>query len=272
MNVEQKHQSGPILAFDTSTASMAAAIVQGNEVVVEIQSLAERNHSVHIITHIKQLLESSGIADEKLEAVAVGNGPGSYTGMRIAVAAAKTLAWVWNKPLVAVSSLEALGYGAWHRGTGMEMGAAAMVEGEHWVFPIMDARRGQVYSSAFAISNERNWSRWADDGVRLMNDWVDYIAKQLANPDKDKVSCVWLVGDLSIHEAEAERLQQLGQAAGVEVRLYPFVQEGQWIAHLGRYRLQAGLIEDHHTLIPNYTQLTEAEVNLKAKQAGEAKA
>ena len=122
MNVEQKHQSGPILAFDTSTASMAAAIVQGNEVIVEIQSLAERNHSVHIITHIKQLLESSGIADKKLEAIAVGNGPGSYTGTPIAVAAAKTLAWVWNKPLVAVSSLEALGYGAWHRGTGTELG------------------------------------------------------------------------------------------------------------------------------------------------------
>jgi tRNA threonylcarbamoyladenosine biosynthesis protein TsaB len=67
-------------------------------------------------------------------------------------------------------------------------------------------------------------------------------------------------------------LKRLGEASGVQVKLQPYVQEGRWIAVLGRKRIEAGLLEDFHTFVPNYTQLTEAEVIWKAKQAGEAKA
>ncbi|CAM4022601.1 tRNA (adenosine(37)-N6)-threonylcarbamoyltransferase complex dimerization subunit type 1 TsaB [Paenibacillus alkaliterrae] len=272
MRVEQKHQPGPILALDTATASMAAAIINGNDVLAEIQSLAERNHSVHVVSHIKEMLASSGVKDNELAAIAVGNGPGSYTGMRIAVAVAKTLAWVWNKPLVGVSSLEALACGAWHQRLVHAVGAADAKAGEHWVLPIMDARRGQVYSAAFSMTNDAEWMRWADDGVRLMNVWVDQLAAQFHTRGQGSVRSISLVGDLTLHEAEAERLKQLGEAAGVDVKLQPFVQEGRWVAALGRTRLEAGLIEDPHLFVPNYTQLTEAEVIWKAKQAGEAKA
>lgn len=272
---EQKQQAGPILALDTSTASMAAAIVKGHEVLAEIQSLAERNHSVHVVSHIKDLLASSGVKDSDITAIAVGNGPGSYTGMRIAASVAKTLAWVWNKPLVGVSSLEAIAYGAWQHGAesaAAEADGASRSAGEHWLLPIMDARRGQVYSSGFAMIAEEGWSRWSEDGVRLMNSWVDQVMERLANHGKAAVRSISLVGDLSVHEAEAARLKQLGEAAGIEVRLQPFVQEGRWIALLGQQRLAAGLTENPHTFIPNYTQLTEAEVNLKAKLASEVKA
>lgn len=267
MRLDQKNQAGAILAIDTSTASMAAAIVSGNDVLAEIQTLAERNHSVHVVTHIKDMLQNSGISDTDIEAIAVGNGPGSYTGMRIAVSVAKTLAWVWNKPLVGVSSLEALAYGAWHHSWDAE---AEAIEGEHWVLPIMDARRGQVYSSCFSMTNKQ-WSRWMDDGVRLMKSFVDQMEQRLAAQPPGAVRSISLVGDLSLHGQEAERLQEIGTSAGVTVRLQPFVQEGRWIALLGRMRLEAGLTENPHTFIPNYTQLTEAEVVWKAKQEGEAK-
>ncbi len=89
MRTEQKHQAGAILALDTSTASMAAAIVSGHDVLAEIQTLAERNHSVHVVTHIKEMLLSSGVTAADIDAIAVGNGPGSYTGMRIAVSVAQ---------------------------------------------------------------------------------------------------------------------------------------------------------------------------------------
>ncbi len=285
--MEEKRRSGPILALDTSTASMAAAIVDGERVLAEIQSLAERNHSVHIVSNLKELLVRSRLEGNMLEAIAVGNGPGSYTGMRIAVAAAKTLAWVWDKPLVGVSSLEAIAYGAnrQHAGTmdGLEdtggreqtgEGSAGGDEpldshketapGADWVIPIMDARRGQVYTSAFAMDAE-GWKRLADDGVRMMNGWVDRLAERLQAGER--VRSVMLTGDLSLHEGEAQRLLQLVHAAGVKVRLQPFVLEGRWIADLGRVKLDAGLTEKHHTFVPNYTQLTEAEVNWNAKQA-----
>jgi tRNA threonylcarbamoyladenosine biosynthesis protein TsaB len=271
MRMDQKNQAGAILALDTSTASMAAAIVKGNDVLADIQTLAERNHSVHVVTHIKDMLQNSGIADTDIEAIAVGNGPGSYTGMRIAVSVAKTLAWVWNKPLVGVSSLEALAYGAWHQSPGAEAEETETLDEEHWVIPIMDARRGQVYSSCFSMTNKKQWSRWMDDGVRLMKSFVDELEQRLAVQPAGAVRSISLVGDLSLHGQEAERLQQIGASAGVTVRLQPFVQEGKWIALLGRMRLEAGLTENPHTFIPNYTQLTEAEVVWKAKQEGEAK-
>lgn len=271
MRTEQKHQAGPILALDTSTASMAAAIVSGHDVLAEIQTLAERNHSVHVVSHIKEMLLGSGVTAADIEAIAVGNGPGSYTGMRIAVCVAKTLAWVWNKPLVGVSSLEALAYGAWHQTLDTQAEKTESLGGGHWVLPIMDARRGQVYSSGFMMTNKAEWSRWSDDGVRLMMDFMDQLEQRLAGQPAGAVQSISLVGDLSLHEQGAQRLQQIGDSAGVTVRLQPFIQEGKWIASLGRLRLEAGMTEDPHTFIPNYTQLTEAEVVWKAKQEGEAK-
>ena len=271
MSMEQKEQAGPILALDTSTASMAAAIVSGQDVLAEIQTLAERNHSVHVVSHIKEMLLGSGVTEADIKAIAVGKGPGSYTGMRIAVSVAKTLAWVWNKPLVGVSSLEALAYGAWHQLSDAQAEETKSLVGEHWVLPIMDARRGQVYSSCFTMTNKAEWSRWKDDGVRLMKVFVDQLEQRFIQQPAGAVRSISLVGDLSLHEEGARRLQEIGASAGVTVRLQPFVQEGKWIAALGRMRLEAGLTENPHTFIPNYTQLTEAEVVWKAKQEGEAK-
>ncbi|MBD2871009.1 tRNA (adenosine(37)-N6)-threonylcarbamoyltransferase complex dimerization subunit type 1 TsaB [Paenibacillus arenilitoris] len=265
----EKARAGAILAVDTSTASMAAAIVSGGEVLAEVQTMAERNHSVHVVSNIKNMLADTGMTENELEAIAVGNGPGSYTGMRIAAAVGKTLAWAWDKPLVGVSSLEALAYGAWQRGTGAAGDSAN--GGEHWVVPVMDARRGQVYTSAFAMAEGTAWRRWADDGVRLMNVWVDRLEERLRGQAAGTVGSLSLVGDFSLHGTEAERLKRIGEAAGVIVALQPFAQEGRWIAELGRMRLEAGQIENPHAFAPNYTQLTEAEVVWKAKQAGEAK-
>ncbi|MHA6480596.1 tRNA (adenosine(37)-N6)-threonylcarbamoyltransferase complex dimerization subunit type 1 TsaB [Paenibacillus sp. strain BS8-2] len=283
MNTAIKAESGPIIALDTSTAAMAAAVMHNGEVLSEVQSLAERNHSVHVISHLKELLVSSQVAPEELAGIVVGNGPGSYTGMRIAVTAAKTLAWCWGKPLIGVSSLEAVAYGAWHRGVEGQLGdgnkksapAEITSDGEHWVLPIMDARRGQVYSAGF-LSRESGyagvvWSRFADDGVRLMEQWVDTLVERMSALDESQSKpVVWLVGDLSLHEPTAARLVAEAALLGVVVRLMPYVMEGRFLAELGQQRLAAGESDDVHSFIPNYTQLTEAEVKLKAKLAGEA--
>lgn len=282
MNTALRAASGPVIALDTSTAAMAAAVERDGELLGEVQSLAERNHSVHVIAHIKTLLASSRVAPEELAGIIVGNGPGSYTGMRIAVTAAKTLAWCWGKPLVGVSSLEAIAYGAWHRGVeGLpvdgNLAADPAQNREHWVLPIMDARRGQAYCAGFSCRAQgtaaAGWSRFAADGVRLMEQWVDSIvarasaAEDLGLGDKP---VIWLTGDLSLHETSAERLVAEATKLGADVRLLPYVMEGRFLAELGRIRLEAGESDDVHTFIPNYTQLTEAEVKLKAKQAGEA--
>lgn len=271
MNTNNEALSGAIVALDTSTAAMAAAVMRGGEVLGEVQSVAERNHSVHVITHLKALLAAAEVRPEQLDAIVVGRGPGSYTGMRIAVTAAKTLAWVWEKPLVGVSSLEAIAYGAWRRGMEQASSAGGV---RHWVLPMMDARRGQVYTAGFA-GGERagDWTRWAEDGVRLMAEWVELVAGRLREArSRGERIAVWLAGDLTQHGASVERLRELGAAAGAEVRAEPYMLEGRFVAELGAKRLALGESDETHTFIPNYTQLTEAEVKLRQRQSGEGQA
>ncbi|MCQ6562689.1 tRNA (adenosine(37)-N6)-threonylcarbamoyltransferase complex dimerization subunit type 1 TsaB [Paenibacillus mendelii] len=267
---EAAAQEPVVLAVDTSTALMAVALVRGEETLGSLQSLAERNHSVLTVTKLKALLDECGISPEELGGIAVGRGPGSYTGMRIAVTVGKTLAWVWEKPLLGVSSLEALAFGA------LQMNAESM----DWYVPLMDARRGQVYTALFAASENGTWTRLEEDGIRLMQDWVNRLAGQIRSAaEQNKAPArIWFVGDLSLHEEEALRLQDMfapgaGMAQGTEseaglfcdVRLLPSAMEGRAVAVLGARRLANGESDEVHTFVPNYTQLTEAEVKLQAK-------
>jgi tRNA threonylcarbamoyladenosine biosynthesis protein TsaB len=189
--------------------------------------------------------------------------------MRIAVSVGKTLAWAWNKPLVGVSSLESLAYGA------RQEHAAPVARSEDtgrpdWFVPIMDARRGQVYTAAFVsdAAGGGGWSRLAEDGVRLMHQWVDRLNEMSrdAAPGEEPAR-IWIIGDLSLHEAEAVRLQSLKSEgeSKCEVRLQPFTMEGSSVAALGAMRLEAGESDDVHSFVPNYTQLAEAEVKLLQK-------
>jgi tRNA threonylcarbamoyladenosine biosynthesis protein TsaB len=295
-----------VLALDTSTASLAAAVLRGVQTLGALQSMAERNHSVQTVPQIKALLAECGVKPEELDAIAVGRGPGSYTGMRIAVTVGKTLAWAWDKPLVGVSSLEALAYGAWQASSDGVSSAAsstvsAAVSGEagdtprgpsetDWIVPIMDARRGQVYTALFAASPEGGWKRLADDGIRLMRDWVDRIneLRRSAAPDpqpgrpadagQDSLpgaqlapARIWIAGDLTLHETEAGRLRSLCEAEGglagaCSVHLFPYAMDGRAVAALGAVRFARGELDDVHSFVPNYTQLAEAEVKLLAKQ------
>ncbi|SEO62143.1 tRNA (adenosine(37)-N6)-threonylcarbamoyltransferase complex dimerization subunit type 1 TsaB [Paenibacillus sp. OV219] len=271
-NGQQQQQL--VLALDTSTASLACALVRGQEVLKDIQSLAERNHSVHTVSIVQQILADCGVKPEELDGIAIGRGPGSYTGMRIAVSVGKTLSWVWNKPLVGVSSIEALGYGAWQSHASAELSQAAA---PLWIVPIMDARRGQVYTALFEAAAHDgeggNWTRVSKDGIRLMHDWVDRLVAKLAElPSESRPSAIWIVGELEKHEEEADRLQQLCSESGrnVEVRKQEYILEGRSVASLGLHRLAAGEQDDAHTFIPNYTQLTEAEVKLQEKTAQQA--
>jgi tRNA threonylcarbamoyladenosine biosynthesis protein TsaB len=255
-----------VAALDTSTAAMAMAIVRGDEVLGEVQSMAERNHSVEVVSKFKALMADCGVTADTLDGIVVGRGPGSYTGMRIGVTVAKTLAWAWNKPIVGVSSLEALAYGSMPAGADSD---------EHWYVPLMDARRGQVYTAAFAAGAEIEgaWGRIAPDAIRLMAGWVDELADR-ANAysqldDAEGSLTITVCGDLAKHEEEAVRLQQLCEAIAVRVVLSPSLMEGRSSALLGAARLLRGEHDDVHSFVPNYTQLTEAEVKLREKQAAE---
>lgn len=135
-----------ILAIDTSASAVGAAI--GNELGLagRLELAAGGQASETLLPLCKSLLSLSGLTLKDMDAFAVTVGPGSFTGLRIGLATAKAWAQSLGKPLVAVSTLEALAYGAYERG--------------HLICPILNARRGELYAALFA------------EGERLLEDML----------------------------------------------------------------------------------------------------
>ncbi|MEC4567127.1 tRNA (adenosine(37)-N6)-threonylcarbamoyltransferase complex dimerization subunit type 1 TsaB [Paenibacillus sp. CMAA1739] len=258
------------LALDTATTVMAAALMNGKELLGESNVLGERNHSVHVITELERLLNESGLTRDDVDGLAVGVGPGSYTGIRIAVTAAKTLAWAWGVPVTSISTLQALAWGGWSRGIELK-GQEGKHESVHngssgaqtadWIVPVLDARRGQVYTGLFAantVNDIGSPQRLEADAIRLMTAWTDDLLQRLeALPAKERPAVIWLVGETAVHAETAERLR-----AWSELRIVPYELEGKWVGRLGADKLLRQEHDELHTLVPNYTQLAEAEANL----------
>ncbi|MCH1638713.1 tRNA (adenosine(37)-N6)-threonylcarbamoyltransferase complex dimerization subunit type 1 TsaB [Paenibacillus timonensis] len=258
-----------LLAFDTATSSLAVAVTEGGRVLAERNIHAERNHSAYLVTAIGECLEAAGLAKQDVDGIAVGIGPGSYTGIRIAVTTAKTLAWSLRLPVYGVSSLAALALGGWAGASGQaaaalgELAARPAAEGRsataggHWIAPLIDARRGQAYSALFGVPAPGGWpERLEPDAIRLMDGWADELMRQLEQlPPDERPARLWFVGETEKHEAA---IAPLIAAFGELVQLVPYELEGAWmgIAGLARTCLPA---DDVHALEPNYTQLAEAE-------------
>jgi tRNA threonylcarbamoyladenosine biosynthesis protein TsaB len=272
---ENKGPRKRLLALDTSTAVLGVAITEEGRLLHEINASGERNHSVHLLPIIEQALQASGTDASMLNGVAVGLGPGSYTGTRIAVTAAKTLAWAWKVPVVGISSLHALAWGGYaaiqeKRAAAAEQTAHTDGFGPDWIIPLLDARRGQVYTGLFASGGALAPQRIEPDAIRLMADWVLFLADRLkqAEAEGSRPRTVWFVGETALHGSGDSLRPLLGAA---EVHAEPYELEGRWAALLGEERLLTGSGgDDIHGLIPNYTQLTEAEANLRRSSEGSA--
>ncbi|NUU63546.1 tRNA (adenosine(37)-N6)-threonylcarbamoyltransferase complex dimerization subunit type 1 TsaB [Paenibacillus agri] len=281
-NVEPRKR---FLALDTSTATLGVAVTEGGVVLHEINASGERNHSVHLLPIIQQALTASGTDPASLAGISVGVGPGSYTGTRIAVTAAKTLAWAWKLPVAGVSSLHALAWGGWQAGlageaaanrqnnAGSDVDAGVPAEsgagtyGPDWIIPLLDARRGQAYTALFAAADSGAPVRLEPDAIRLMADWVQRLGERLeeAAATGTKPRRLWFVGETALHASE-DSLRPLQEAASLEA--VPYELEGRWAGLLGEARLAQGERDDLHSIIPNYTQLSEAEANLQLSREG----
>ncbi|KEO80197.1 tRNA (adenosine(37)-N6)-threonylcarbamoyltransferase complex dimerization subunit type 1 TsaB [Paenibacillus sp. S33] len=258
------------LTLDTATTVMAAALMNGRELLGESNVYGERNHSVHVITELERLLNEEGLTRDDVDGIAVGVGPGSYTGIRIAVTAAKTLAWAWGIPVTSISTLHALAWGGWNRGIEMKgqedknesvNNGSSGAQAADWIVPVLDARRGQVYTGLFGVNtvdDTESPQRLEPDAIRLMTAWTDDLLQRLeALPSEERPPVIWLVGETAVHAETAERLR-----AWSELRIVPYELEGRWVGRLGADKLLRQEHDELHTLVPNYTQLAEAEANL----------
>src|SRR6056297_4248966 len=141
-----------ILHLETATTNCSVSISKDNEIVVlKENNAASYSHSEQLHVFIKEALKEASLLFSDLDAVAISKGPGSYTGLRIGVSAAKGICFSLDIPLVAVHTLQAMNeqvvnnrqkYGL-HKG-----------ETNLSFIPMIDARRMEVYSAVFNIENE----------------------------------------------------------------------------------------------------------------------
>ena len=122
-----------VLAFDTSSKALSLAILEDKQVLAETIINIKKNHSITLMPAIDFLMDSLDLTPKDLDRIVVAEGPGSYTGLRIAVATAKTLAHTLNIELVGMSSLLAL----------------VPRQQEGLLVPLMDARRNNVYAGFY---------------------------------------------------------------------------------------------------------------------------
>lgn len=163
-----------ILSIETGTDICSVGLARDGELLSLRESDEGRDHAKKVALFVDELLSQTGIAPEELDAVAVGMGPGSYTGLRIGVSFAKGLCYGLQIPLIAVGSLDALVEVA------KEDNEAGILDVESWekaiLCPMVDARRMEVYTQIFAsdgtplsevsaeIVTEESFSQWREKG------------------------------------------------------------------------------------------------------------
>lgn len=284
------------LVIDTSTATLCLAIMEGGICVVESSEHVERRHSDRLLPAIEALLAEAQLTLQHVQHIAVGQGPGSYTGVRIGVTAAKTLAWTLGVPLSGISSLEALAYGA-----RLEAEQAKRV----WIVPLTDARRMRAYTAIYEVADgavdeavdekmyealaddvaEQQWRVVASDRVEPIDAWLQYIKQsylkleQANRPDR-----IIFVGEVAGF-ADALVMMQTELRMERKADIVSWSEQRMSAVSLGKLAAMrstsvasrvgdegnAGEVDvqqdDVHRFVPNYAQLAEAEAAILRNRA-----
>jgi tRNA threonylcarbamoyladenosine biosynthesis protein TsaB len=133
-----------LLAFETATEACSVALYLDGEVRERFE-LAPRRHAELALPWADALLAEAGLARTQLDAIAVGRGPGAFTGVRLAIALAQGIALALERPVLPVSTLAVLAAGA---------PAVGQVDGPARILAAIDARMGEVYAAAFAREDD----------------------------------------------------------------------------------------------------------------------
>lgn len=145
--------AGPVLALDTSTAVGSVAVGSGDKLLAEVVLRVGAGHSAALMPAIDYAIRSAGLAAADLQAVVVGGGPGSFTGVRVAAATAKGIAHALGVPMFAFSGLLAI--------------AASAGAAERDVCALLDARRRDVFAACYRFDDRNVREIFAPEALTL---------------------------------------------------------------------------------------------------------
>lgn len=229
-----------ILAFETSAKAASVALLQDGRLLGEYMQNSGQTHSRTLMKMAEDLLRNCGLTARDIDAAACAAGPGSFTGVRIGVAAAKGFAWGREVPCYGVSTLEAMARGA------------AVADGV--ICAAMDARRCQVYTALFQVEQGRMTRLLPDSAIS-----VEQLGQELEPLKKN----IFFVGD------GAELCyNKLGVCGGNRILLpeHLRMQRAAGVALLAWEQAAGGQAPSGRALTPNYLRLSQAERERMKKQ------
>jgi tRNA threonylcarbamoyladenosine biosynthesis protein TsaB len=222
-----------VLAVETSTLAGGVALLDGDRMVGEYRLDVGITHSERVMAAVDRVLGDARWPLAELQGLAVAVGPGSFTGLRIGLSTVKGLAFALSLPVAAVPTLDAL--------------AASLPFAVLPVCPVLDARKGEVYTSLY---------RW--DGRAMRREW-EYLALAPAELARRLEEPVIVLGD-GAHLIDSSH-----------ARLAPPPSRWPspaWVGHLGLQRLRRGDTAAAAALVPIYLRPSEAELKRRATHVG----
>ncbi len=228
-----------ILAIDTSATAASAAICDENKIIGEFFINTKLTHSRTLMPMVESLLTNTNLQTSDITVIAVNCGPGSFTGVRIGVAAAKGLAFADDLPCIEVSTLESLAYN--------------LQSAKGIICSVMDARCAQVYNALFNCDGEKL--------ERICKDRALSVA-ELSEELKSYDERIILVGDGAelCYNAMKELLPNV-ELAPISIRF----QRASSTAEIAVQKFNDGEVLSAAELMPMYLRLPQAERELKKK-------
>ena len=227
-----------ILGIDTSSMTCSVALTIDGQ-VIDTSYTSGRSHSGHLMGLIDDALRLAGAGLSDLDAFAVTRGPGTFTGLRVGISAAKGMALACGKPLVGISGLDAL--------------AAQSALPFGLLCSMVDARRSEVYCACY----------------RLIDGQLTRVSAEKALPPAKALeaiseACLFVGNGAELYRKLIETA--MGDLGAVAPPLQSIIRAST-IARLAAERLQSGKVDDAGQLIPLYIRQSDAQLRLGRKQA-----
>ncbi|MCC3145017.1 tRNA (adenosine(37)-N6)-threonylcarbamoyltransferase complex dimerization subunit type 1 TsaB [Halanaerobium sp. Z-7514] len=240
-----------ILGIDTSTDYLALSLLEDNLVKAEYNLSLKRQHSEKLLPLMEELFQTFAIKAQDLDAIAVSIGPGSFTGLRIAITTAKMLGRIFDIPVKGISTLEIMAAG----------------QRADYILTMLDARRARVYYSFYS----RKKADFKTDLEKKLNLKELYQAssikiEQLAELlSAYKGEEILLLGDKTDKAAEILKRENFNVITADPENNYP---RSAVLARLGRDYINLGQEDDIYQLKPAYLKKPQAELNWQQKYGG----
>jgi len=237
-----------ILALETTGKYGSAAVIDDSGRVSVSRSDNEMNHLRDIIAISSEALEMSGRKKAELTHVAASRGPGSFTGIRIGVTTARTLAQMLEIPCIGVSSLEAMALRQAHEG-----GCTGRL-----IVPLINARRHQVYAGAWQ-ETEGRVEKAFDDRQYMIEEILEILDKENFLSQENPV--VFTGDGIDAYDGIIEETLPAGTYALSDESLR--YQDAGSVAEVAMSKALSGAVLSYGELLPDYMRLAEAEQKLK---------